>query len=61
MREENKHQDALGLHSQTKNEPLDLEYSDGIFSQSLAPIDQGRRAWTVLIAGVIFEALFWGT
>ncbi|KAE8166046.1 MFS general substrate transporter [Aspergillus tamarii] len=60
MREGNKHQDALGLHSQTKNEPLDLEYSDGIFSQSLAPIDQGRRAWTVLIAGVIFEALFWG-
>lgn len=29
--------------------------------QGLKPVDGGRDAWTVLIAGFIFEALFWGT
>ncbi|PLB37621.1 MFS general substrate transporter [Aspergillus candidus] len=28
--------------------------------QELDPTDGGRPAWTVLIAGVVFEALFWG-
>jgi hypothetical protein len=29
--------------------------------QQLKPADRGRDAWTVLIAGIAFEALFWGT
>ncbi|KAL2798029.1 MFS general substrate transporter [Aspergillus keveii] len=29
-------------------------------SLELKPTDRGRHAWTVLIAGVVFEALFWG-
>ncbi|KAL3490190.1 MFS general substrate transporter [Aspergillus germanicus] len=29
-------------------------------SGELKPTDRGRHAWTVLIAGVVFEALFWG-
>lgn len=28
--------------------------------QELKPTDKGRDAWTVLIAGFVFEALFWG-
>ncbi|KAI5459709.1 major facilitator superfamily domain-containing protein [Mariannaea sp. PMI_226] len=28
--------------------------------QELKPADRGRDAWTVLIAGFVFEALFWG-
>lgn len=28
--------------------------------QSLKPVDTGRDAWTVLVAGIAFEALFWG-
>ncbi|KAI1477812.1 major facilitator superfamily domain-containing protein [Daldinia eschscholtzii] len=28
--------------------------------QELKPVDRGRDAWTVLIAGVVFEAMFWG-
>jgi hypothetical protein len=27
----------------------------------LKPVDGGRAAWTVLVAGFIFEALLWGT
>lgn len=30
-------------------------------SFSLKRPDGGREAWTVLISGFIFEALFWGT
>jgi len=26
----------------------------------LKPVDGGRDAWTVLIAGIAVEALFWG-
>lgn len=29
-------------------------------NQELKPVDRGRDAWTVLIAGFVFEALFWG-
>lgn len=29
--------------------------------EELNPVDRGRDAWTVLIAGFAFEALFWGT
>ncbi|VUC26994.1 unnamed protein product [Clonostachys rosea] len=28
--------------------------------QELKPVDRGRDAWVVLIAGFVFEALFWG-
>lgn len=27
---------------------------------ALKPVDGGRDAWTMLIAGFVFEALFWG-
>ncbi|OTA63148.1 MFS general substrate transporter [Hypoxylon sp. EC38] len=44
--------------------PQDLTYNDGGreggSSQELKPVDRGRDAWTVLIAGLVFEALFWG-
>ncbi|KAI1134467.1 MFS general substrate transporter [Hypoxylon sp. FL0543] len=44
--------------------PRDLAYShagpEGGSSQELRPVDRGRDAWTVLIAGLVFEALFWG-
>lgn len=33
---------------------------ESTLSQELKPADRGRHAWTVLIAGVVFEALFWG-
>lgn len=33
----------------------------GVSSHSLKRADGGREAWTVLISGFIFEALFWGT
>ncbi|OAA59575.1 Major facilitator superfamily domain, general substrate transporter [Niveomyces insectorum RCEF 264] len=36
-----------------------LEYQEGEAFQ-LSPVDRGRDAWTVLIAGIVFEALFWG-
>ena len=36
------------------------EQIEGTPSQELKPADRGRDAWTILIAGVIFEALFWG-
>ncbi|KAI0833944.1 MFS general substrate transporter [Hypoxylon sp. FL0890] len=44
--------------------PQDPAYSqagpeDGT-SQELRPVDRGRDAWTVLMAGLVFEALFWG-
>ncbi|KAI1383612.1 MFS general substrate transporter [Hypoxylon trugodes] len=29
-------------------------------SQELKPVDRGRDAWVVLIAALVFEALFWG-
>ena len=34
---------------------------EGPLIQELQPVDRGRDAWTVLIAGFVFEALFWGT
>ena len=33
---------------------------DQVFPQELKPVDKGRAAWTVLAAGFVFEALFWG-
>lgn len=60
MQVTNQGQSSLELRSEAENVPVVLEYPDGIPSQSLGPVDQGRRAWTVLIAGVVFEALFWG-
>lgn len=40
------------------------EYNDspreGALMQELGRVDGGRQAWTVLVAGVIFEAMFWG-
>jgi thiol:disulfide interchange protein len=47
----------LELQTQTQHqseEPTNPEAS------VLKPVDRGRDAWTVLIAGFIFEALFWG-
>jgi hypothetical protein len=38
-------------------ENIDLEE---VSPQELKPVDGGRDAWTVLIAGFIFEAIFWG-
>ena len=29
-------------------------------SQQLKPVDGGKDAWIVLIAGIVFEAFFWG-
>lgn len=29
-------------------------------AQELKPVDRGRDAWIVLLAGFVFEALFWG-
>lgn len=40
---------------------LDTEQPDGeTNAQELKPVDRGRDAWVVLIAAVVFEALFWG-
>ncbi|KAK1145791.1 hypothetical protein N8T08_004032 [Aspergillus melleus] len=54
------HRDSVELRAQPENAFVDLEPPDDVFSQSLGPVDQGKRAWTVLIAGVVFEAFFWG-
>lgn len=53
---------AVELHSHgregdengTPQEPEPLQ-------QELRPADGGRDAWVVLIAGFLFEAVFWGT
>ncbi|KAH8801394.1 major facilitator superfamily domain-containing protein [Xylogone sp. PMI_703] len=37
-----------------------LDGPRGAVLQELKPVDRGRDAWTVLIAGIAFEALFWG-
>ncbi|KAE8383719.1 MFS general substrate transporter [Aspergillus bertholletiae] len=50
---------SVELQSQPETALFGLEPSDEV-SQSLGPVDQGRQAWTVLIAGVTFEAIFWG-
>ncbi|KAK5989739.1 MFS transporter asaE-like protein [Cladobotryum mycophilum] len=47
--------DASKSPSETEN-----EFQQGTQSQQLKPVDRGRDAWTVLIAGFIFDALFWG-
>ena len=28
--------------------------------QELKPVDGGRDAWMILIAGIVYEAIFWG-
>ncbi|PSR85467.1 major facilitator superfamily domain-containing protein [Coniella lustricola] len=36
------------------------ELDRGANAQELKPVDRGRDAWVVLIAAVVFEAMFWG-
>jgi hypothetical protein len=38
----------------------DRQNSQSFHPQELKPVDRGRDAWVVLIAGFVFEALFWG-
>lgn len=56
----NQDRNSVEHRSLAGNALAEFETPDDIPSQSLEPVDQGRRAWTVLIAGVVFEALFWG-
>lgn len=56
----NQDRNSVEHRSPAGNALAEFETPDDIPSQSLEPVDQGRRAWTVLIAGVVFEALFWG-
>jgi hypothetical protein len=45
-------------------QPQDPNHGDDYTQRAsleLKPSDRGRHAWTVLIAGVVFEALFWGS
>lgn len=45
-----------------RNDAMDRHHHlEGPASQELKPADRGRDAWTVLIAGFTFEALFWGS
>ncbi|KAI1103895.1 MFS general substrate transporter [Jackrogersella minutella] len=48
------------LQEQSLNSSRDDVVSERGPSQELKPVDRGRDAWTVLIAGLVFEALFWG-
>lgn len=53
------------LRSRADSRNLDsrnLESTEPLTSlpQVLKPVDRGRDAWTVLIAGFVFEAIFWG-
>lgn len=50
------------LHSQTQPSNQEPNESAEPVSpwQELRPVDGGRDAWVVLIAGFVFEALFWG-
>ena len=43
----------------SENDP-ENEPSRNIAAQELKPVDRGRDAWTVLVAAVMFEAVFWG-
>jgi hypothetical protein len=55
-------EEPRGLESQPEASSLDAEFvsGEGAEFHELRPVDRGRDAWTVLIAGVIVEALFWG-
>ena len=53
--------DQIELQSQRYDHDQEDIAHEGILPQQLKPADRGRDAWTVLIAGFIFEALFWGT
>ncbi|KAF7562857.1 hypothetical protein G7046_g1294 [Stylonectria norvegica] len=46
--------------TQQAQESQDSSEEAGINSQQLKPVDGGRDAWTVLIAGFVFESIFWG-
>jgi hypothetical protein len=50
-------QDSFELQPQALDHGHDYPRRASI---ELKPTDRGRHAWTVLIAGVVFEALFWG-
>lgn len=63
MSDADEHQvEGIELHS--RNQEPSHEHGDlpGTNSQrqELKPVDRGRDAWIVLIAGFVFEALFWG-
>ncbi|KAK9242033.1 MFS general substrate transporter [Lipomyces tetrasporus] len=49
---------------QLRSQDLGHEHGDpqepSSSQQELKPVDQGRDAWVVLIAGFVFEAVFWG-
>lgn len=49
------------LQSRAQHADDTHEEPEGTSSQTLEPTDGGRYAWTVLLAGVTFEALFWGS
>ena len=48
------------LQSQAGGLDEDPFSHDTVPTTRLERTDGGQRAWTILIAGVIFEALFWG-
>ncbi|KAI1409063.1 MFS general substrate transporter [Hypoxylon sp. FL1857] len=51
---------SLELQERPQDPPYNHDGPEGGLSQELKPVDRGRDAWTVLIAGLVFEALFWG-
>ena len=65
MRNENMGDTAsLELQPQQGQQPdsgIDGDYPSTAPLQELKPVDRGRDAWVVLLAGFVFEALFWGS
>ena len=59
----NEHQTTLFELRQSSRANFGSHNEDAIehvIPQQLKPVDRGRAAWTVLAAGFVFEALFWG-
>lgn len=46
--------------TQTSEENGQVSQANEVPARQLSPVDGGWPAWTVLIAGFIFEALLWG-
>lgn len=57
---EEDHASSFQLQAQSDRLSEDYSLPEGVPTQRLEPTDGGRHAWTILIAGVVFEALFWG-
>ena len=51
---------ALELRSRETFETENEQEREMTACSELGPVDGGRKAWTVLIAGIVYEAVFWG-